>query len=40
MSVINPCPLCHEKQQRINHLEDEIASLKRRLKYRERKEKE
>jgi len=40
MSIINSCPLCHEKQQKINRLEDEIASLKSRLKYRERKEKE
>jgi transposase len=40
VSEINACPLCHEKQQKINQLEDEIASLKSRLKYRERKEKE
>ena len=40
MSIINTCPLCHEKQQEINLLKDEIISLKSRLKYRERKEKE
>lgn len=40
MGVINTCPLCHEKQQEINQLKDEIVSLKSRLKYRERKEKE
>ncbi len=40
MGIINTCPLCHEKQQEINQLKDEIVSLKSRLRYRERKEKE
>lgn len=38
MSVINPCPFCHEKQQEINRLKDEIVCLKDRLRHRERKE--
>jgi transposase len=40
MSLINPCPLCHEKQEEINRLRDEIICLKDRLRHRERTEKE
>ncbi len=40
MSVINPCPFCHEKQEEINRLKDEIICLKDRLRHRERTEKE
>lgn len=38
MSVINLCPFCHEKQEDINRLKDEIICLKDRLRHRERKE--
>lgn len=38
MSVINRCPFCHEKQEEINRLKDEIICLKDRLRHRERKE--
>ncbi len=38
MSVINPCPFCHEKQEEINRLKDEIICLKDRLRHRDRKE--
>lgn len=37
MSLINPCPVCHEKQEEINRLRDEIICLKDRLRHRERK---
>lgn len=40
MDIINTCPLCHEKQEAINRLKDEIIHLRGRLAYRERKEKE
>jgi transposase len=40
MSVINPCPFCHEKQEEINRLKGEIICLKDRLRHRERTEKE
>jgi hypothetical protein len=40
MSIINPCPFCHEKQEEINRLKDEIICLKDRLRHRERTEKE
>jgi len=40
MSIINPCPFCHEKQAEINRLKDEIVCLKDRLRHRERTEKE
>ena len=40
MGSINTCPLCHEKQEEINRLKDQIIHLKGRLAYRERKEKE
>jgi transposase len=40
MSVINPCPFCHEKQEEINRLKDEIICLKDRLRHRERTQKE
>jgi len=40
MSIINPCPFCHEKQEEINRLKDELICLKDRLRHRERTEKE
>jgi transposase len=40
MSLINPCPVCHEKQEEINRLRDEIICLKDRLRHRERTQKE
>jgi len=40
MSIINACPFCHEKQEEINRLKDEIICLKDRLRHRERTEKE
>lgn len=37
---ISYCEACFEKQQRIDHLEEEIVSLKTKLRYREEKDKE
>ena len=38
--ILNPCPFCHEKQEDINRLKDEIICLKDRLRHRERTQKE
>lgn len=37
---INSCPLCLDKQRRIDELEDEVKSLKQKLRKRERKDKD
>jgi transposase len=38
MMGINTCPLCFDKQRRIDELEDELKRLKRKLRTRERKD--
>jgi transposase len=38
--AVNGCPVCHHKQRRIDDLEEEIKTLRGKLRYQERKEEE